>query len=73
MKKKRNYSPETVQRRKRIWRHNGFLGTTAMAQKGMIVIIESTSATPKTKQLASEIWSQLSLLYKLLKERVDAN
>lgn len=73
MKKRRNNSPETVAKRKRIWRHNGFLGTVVMAQKGMLAIMEADSTTDNAKGSAARVYNQLTTLAKDLKERVDAN
>lgn len=73
MPKKRKDSLETVAKRKRVWRHNGFLGTVSMAQKGMWNIMTSDTATPQAKELANELRNDLLALYELLKERVDAN
>lgn len=62
-----------INRKKLIWRHNGFLGTVAMTEKGMRAIVDSTTATFKAKQLAYDIALRCDALRKSLKERVDAN
>jgi hypothetical protein len=54
-----------------VWKHNSFLGTVAMAHKGMLRIINSSTATPIAKTTARNIIDDLEILAKLLKARVD--
>lgn len=54
-----------------IWRHNGFLGSTAMARQAMIAIQNSMTASTLSKQLAFEIERTLLDLATSLKKRVD--
>ena len=53
--------------RKEIWRHNGFLGTVAFAQKGLLSLAQANTTTPKAKAKAREIVDQLYELREMLK------
>lgn len=57
--------------RKEIWEHNGFLGRAAMAEKGMIAILRSRTATPEAKRFAVRIQKEARNLASALKKRVD--
>lgn len=57
--------------RKEIWLHNSFLGRAAMAEKGMIDIITSQTATPKAKRFALRVQKEARNLAAALKKRVD--
>lgn len=59
--------------RKEIWQHNGFLGTCAFAQKGLLMIAQSRTATPQAKALAREIVDDLYILREQLKVKANAN
>ena len=66
--------PETYEQRDarlRRWRHTSFLGCVEMAGKNMGAIAGASTATPETKQLASEISLQLEELRGLLSKRND--
>lgn len=55
--------------RQRIWRHNSFLGSTAMTASNMSSIIRSDTATPDAKHIASQIFDLTIALKEALKER----
>lgn len=54
-----------------VWKHNALLGGIGMAQAGMERIVNSPTTTPEAKDKAKEIWTDLELLKKLTKVRVD--
>ena len=57
--------------RQRRWRHNGYLGSVAMARQAMIEISQGTTTTEESKALAVEIENLLDLLMPTLKHRKD--
>lgn len=57
--------------RKRIWRHNSFLGYAVRMRKTAQEIIDSDSASPQAKQLAHHIRANAEDLQRALKERID--
>lgn len=57
--------------RQRVWRHNSFLGTAAMAYKGIGNMIDADSLTPEARELAIRIAQDCYALQQLLKVRVD--
>lgn len=57
--------------RQRVWRHNGFFGSVAMAKANMRSIMDSDSATNESKHLARLIHDRLTDLGQTLKKRVD--
>lgn len=57
--------------KKEIWLHNSFLGRAAMAQQGMLGIINSKTATVEAKELACDVMAAADKLSKALKKRVD--
>lgn len=56
-------------RRQDIWKHNSFLGRTKASMTAMIAILDSTTATGESKQLAGQIFGDLCRLYDSLKVR----
>jgi hypothetical protein len=62
---------EGWRKRQIIWRHNSFLGFTAMSKRNMSSIIASETATDESKKLALEIYDKLLLLDTSLKTRKD--
>lgn len=61
----------TVEARKRVWRHNSFLGFCALARTNMQTIADSDTATPLAIAKAYAIQEELAILQQLLKERID--
>lgn len=57
--------------RQRVWRHNSFLGTAAMAYRGIGAMINADSLTPEARELAIRISQDCYALQHLLKTRVD--
>lgn len=54
-----------------IHRHNGFFGSVKMAERNLIVIINSPSVNSEAKEIAWEIFCALKPLYEKLKDRID--
>lgn len=69
MTKTINWNSPVWQKRQAIWRHNGFLGSAAMMKKQCAGIINSQTATAKSKDLAEKILSLAIALEESLKER----
>lgn len=60
------------QRRKRVWRHNSFLGHVAMAKRNMQTLGDAPSVSDKANALASQIWLLLTELdTELRANRID--
>ena len=57
--------------RREIWRHNSFLGFTAMLNQHMKAIMLSTTATDEAIQLATKIQQDGFKLARLLRIRKD--
>lgn len=51
-----------MNKRDRIWKHNGFQGSIAMALRAMHTISQADTASPHAQQLADEIWEKLAAL-----------
>jgi hypothetical protein len=64
-------TPEQFERRLKRWRHNGFFGAVAMAQANMRAIINASTTTLRTKEVAVTIEEMLIDLQEQLKIRVD--
>lgn len=64
-------TPEQRDRRRVIWKHNSFLGYASMLISNMEKIINSTTATDETKQLADKIQQDGRKLRRLLATRKD--
>lgn len=47
------------EKRKRIWKHNGFQGSIAMAMRAMHDITRTDTVSPAGQQLADDIWCKL--------------
>jgi hypothetical protein len=62
---------EAAKKRRIIWKHNSFFGHTAMGRIQMQSIIEASTTTPKTKEIAARVTTLLDELNTSLKERVD--
>lgn len=54
-----------------VWRHNSYLGQTAMARQAMTAIIEAPTVTGDAKLLARCIFYELQELSDLLGTRID--
>lgn len=62
----------TEERKRRVWRHNSYLGNVTMAQANMKAIISSDTTTPAAKLAALRVMERLEELYPLLKTRDDS-
>jgi len=58
-----------VQKQREVWKHNTYLGHIARAKTAMVNIMESTTATPQTKDIAKTALRYLEMLYNALKKR----
>ena len=54
-----------------VWRHNSYLGQTAMALRAMDVIESAPTVTDNARLLASNLAHELRELYDLLGTRID--
>ncbi len=63
--------PDAAQRKRRIWQHNSFLGHAKMMQHQCTSIIQSVTATPEAKSIASDIYVRAQALTGALAKRID--
>ena len=57
--------------RRRIWRHNSFLGHAKMMEANLRNIAEADSTSSEAKRIARLMLLQVALLAPALKERID--
>lgn len=57
--------------RKRIWRHNSFLGHTAMTRRQMSNMLNADSVSDEAKETAERILNLSLKLSEQLKTRID--
>lgn len=65
-------SEEQVERRKRVWRHNSFIGHATMMQRQAQNMLEADSTSYLAKSIARRISELSADLAKELKTRIDA-
>ena len=58
-------------KRKRIWRHNSFIGHTCMMRANLNSILASDTTTAETKHIASSMLGLVTKLQNSLATRVD--
>jgi hypothetical protein len=74
VKKTLPLTPKQIARQEQsraIWKHNSFLGHAALARKNMVSIIESSTATDSSRDMAKHIYRMLGDLEVSLKTRKD--
>jgi hypothetical protein len=63
-------SSEAFRKRQLIWKHNGFKGSAKMIEMQALAIVQSETATDKSKALAYKIVNDARNLGKSLNNRV---